>query len=83
MVADREVRQLARPAQLLITGPTREGLKLARELHDVEPQLRLLVTTAREYSPTVSWLPRTHHAFLAKPYALSELLKAARNLLDA
>jgi hypothetical protein len=31
----------------------------------------------------LSWLPKEHQACLTKPYALNELLRAARALLDA
>jgi PAS domain S-box-containing protein len=79
----REAQQLPKPAQLLIATLNSEGVKLARALHEVEPDLRVLCTTARENAPALSWLKRNRRTYLPKPYALSELLKAARTLLDA
>jgi PAS domain S-box-containing protein len=79
----REARHLPKPAQLLIAGLTSEGDKLARALHAAEPELRVLCTTNREPARALAWLDRRRRAYLAKPYTLSELLKAARTLLDA
>jgi two-component system cell cycle sensor histidine kinase/response regulator CckA len=78
----REARHLPKPAQLLIAGLTSEGVKLARALHETEPELRVLCTTARETTPALPWLKGRRRTYLPKPYALSELLKAARALLD-
>ncbi|MSU22241.1 MAG: PAS domain-containing sensor histidine kinase [Opitutus sp.] len=81
--AQREARGLARPAQLLIANLAGDGEKLARRLLGARADLRVLCTSDHEFTPPVAWLPPTHQASLAKPYALSELLKAARRLLDA
>jgi two-component system cell cycle sensor histidine kinase/response regulator CckA len=81
--ARREVRRLPKPAQLLIASLTSEGEKLARALHAAEPGLRILCTTSSEHAPPLGWLRRRHRAYLPKPYALSELLKRARAVLDA
>ncbi len=81
--ARREARHLPKPAQLLIASLTREGEKLARALQAAEPNLRILCTTGRERAPALGWLKRRRCAYLPKPYALSELLKRARALLDA
>jgi PAS domain S-box-containing protein len=79
----RESRSLPKPVQLLIAGLSGEGLKLARTLQAVEPELRVLCTTPRENATAPSWLKASRRDYLPKPYALSELLKAARQLLDA
>ncbi len=79
----REARSRPKPTQLLIAGLTGEGLKLARTLQAAEPELRVLGTTPRENAAAPSWLKASRRAYLPKPYALSELLKAARQLLDA
>jgi len=81
--AMREARELPKPAQLLIAGLNPEGLALARALHAVEPDLRVLCTMAREKAELSSWLKPSRRAYLPKPYALSDLLRAARKLLDA
>jgi PAS domain S-box-containing protein len=82
-LALREARHLHQPAQLLIASFSGEGDRFARTLHAAEPGLRVLCTTARENPPALSWLKRSRWAHLPKPYALSELLKATRALLDA
>ena len=79
----REVRLLPKPVQLLIAGLTGEGLKLARALQAADPKLRVLCTTPREKTASLAWLKANQRAYLPKPYVLSELLKAARKLLDA
>ena len=81
--APREIRRLPHPVELLITSFAHGGDQVARALHGATPGLRLLVTTARETTATPAWLKRVRWAHLPKPYALSELLKAARALLDA
>ena len=81
--ARREARRLPRPAQLLIASLTSEGEKLARALQAEVPDLRILCTTTREQAPALGWLKRRRLACLPKPYALSEILKRARVLLDA
>ena len=81
--AMREIRQLPKPPQLLIANLGGENLKLARSLHAAEPGLRVLGVTARDHASALAWLDRRHHALLPKPYALNQLLKAARSLLDA
>jgi PAS domain S-box-containing protein len=81
--ARREARHLPTPVRLLITNLTGEGDQLARALHAAEPGLRVLSTSAREKAGSPAWLKRSRWARLPKPYALSELLKATRSLLDA
>ena len=81
--ARREARRLPKPAQLLIASLTSEGEKLARALHAAEPGLRILCTTTREQAPALGWLKRRRLACLPKPYALSEILKRARALMEA
>jgi PAS domain S-box-containing protein len=72
-----------RPPQLLIAtlaGDTEKGLKRLVETH---PGLRLLCTSHNEVKMPLPWLPADRQACINKPYALSELLRAARKLLDA
>ena len=51
-------------------------------MHVARPGLRVLKTGTAD-SPPLVWLDSRHQTGLPKPFALSELLKAARNLLDA
>ena len=78
----REARHLHQPVQLLIASFSSEGDRFARTLHAAGPGLRVLCTTAREHPPALPWLKRSRWYHLPKPYALSELLKATRALLD-
>jgi two-component system cell cycle sensor histidine kinase/response regulator CckA len=83
--ARKVARGLDHPVQLLITslGPAgSEGEKLARALHSAGPELRILNTGSHEPS-ALDWIAANHQIHLPKPFALSELLKAARRLLDA
>ncbi len=74
----------ARPFQILIATLDDEGEKFMRRLLETQPALRVLNTSQPETSPTPpADLPVERHASIAKPYALSELLRATRKLLDA
>ncbi|MDB6167287.1 MAG: sensor hybrid histidine kinase [Verrucomicrobia bacterium] len=79
----RESRQLRAPVQLLIANLGGGGEDLARALQATEPKFRVLSTSTRENDTPLAGLKRNRWAHLPKPYALSELLKAARSLLDA
>ncbi len=81
----KEVHREGQPVQLLIApfnNLDNECEKLARAMHVARPGLRVLKTGTAD-SPPLVWLDSRHQAGLPKPFALSELLKAARNLLDA
>ncbi len=80
--AGREVQDLARPVQLLVADLGGEEAKFARRLLTNHPGLRVL-WTGRPEAVEPKWLPAGKFLRLSKPYALSELLKAARKLLDA
>ena len=71
------------PVQLLIASPMGEGEKFARRLLATYPNLRVLCTSNHDGTPRVPWLPDGRQACIHKPYALSELIRAARKLLDA
>ena len=79
----REARRLKRPAKLLITNLTGRHDALARTLHRAMPSLRVLSTTSRENAVALDWMKKNRWAHLPKPYALSDLLKAVRELLDS
>lgn len=73
------------PVQLLIAplgSPGGECEKTARALQAACPGLRVLDTGSAD-GPLLAWLNARHQARLPKPFALSELVKASRRLLDA
>jgi PAS domain S-box-containing protein len=72
-----------RPLQLLIANLAGEGEKHARRLLERHASLRVLCTSQHDFKMPVGWLPAERQACINKPYALSELLRAARKLLDA
>ncbi len=72
-----------RPVQLMITSLAGEGEREVGRLFKACPNLRLLCTCESEESQgTVRWLKAEHQARIIKPYALSDLLRAVRKLLD-
>ncbi len=79
----REDANPARPVQLLIANLAGDGEKFARRLQSAQPNLRVLCTTSHDFRMPVEWLAPERQACLNKPYALSELLRATRRLLDA
>jgi two-component system cell cycle sensor histidine kinase/response regulator CckA len=81
-VALREASEHGRPVQLLIANLAGDGEKIARQLHAAQPNLRVLCTCNHDCKLPMAWLAPARQAVLNKPYALSELLKAARTLLD-
>ena len=80
--AAREVQELARPVQLLIADIAGNEAKFARRLLGSYPELRILCTASADASEP-KWVPAGKFVRLSKPYALSEVLKTARQLLDA
>ncbi len=74
----------ARPFQLVIATVQEEGERFLRKLLVTHPKLRVLNTGQPESSRSqIAGLEPTHLVRLSKPYALSELLRAGRKLLDA
>jgi two-component system cell cycle sensor histidine kinase/response regulator CckA len=72
-----------RAPQLLIASLAGDGERFARRLQGEEPGLRLLCTGNIDGKLSVKWLKPDRQAALSKPYALSQLLRATRKLLDA
>ncbi|HVU25550.1 MAG TPA: ATP-binding protein [Opitutus sp.] len=70
-----------RPVELLI-AESGSGELLARDLRRVAPDLRVLSVGNQGTPPQFEWLATEHQAALVKPFALSELLRSARTLLD-
>ena len=81
--AERELERHPGPVKLLIANLAGDGEKFARKLHPTQPELRLLGTDSLELKLPRPWLAPERQLGLSKPYALSELLKAARKVLDA
>ncbi len=72
-----------RPVQLLIAAPSAEAAARGRKLLALNPDLRFLaVAPSADFAVKVDWLSAAHQALVVKPYALSELLRATRLLLD-
>lgn len=79
----QDLRDLSRPVQLLIANVVGDGEKFAKRLFSMYPEIRVLCTGSQESAGLVDWLPPGRQVCLTKPYALSELLKTARKLLDS
>jgi two-component system, cell cycle sensor histidine kinase and response regulator CckA len=71
-----------RPFQLFIGSLAGEGEKFARRLAETYPALRVLCTGQHDFKMPVGWIASDRQAIINKPYALSELMRAARKLLD-
>ncbi len=72
-----------RAVQLLIASLHGEGEKLVRRILAQRPELRVIAIGEHENDTSgVPGVPPERRARLNKPYALSELLRAARKLLD-
>lgn len=72
----------SRPYQLFIGSLVGEGGKFARRLAGESPGLRVLCTSQHDFKAPVAWIAPERQAIIQKPYALSELMRAARTLLD-
>ncbi len=72
-----------RAVELLITPADEPAERAARKLHQRHANLRILRIGHHDTPAPFSWLPAKRQAGLAKPYALSEVLRCARALLDA
>ena len=77
------VRDAERPVQLLMVDLNHDGLEFAREVHASSPALRLLSIGNQDMPPPVDWIPPPHQSGLSKPFALSEISRSVRALLDA
>jgi PAS domain S-box-containing protein len=71
-----------RPVQLLVINLGGAGEKMARALHKTNPDLRILNACNQGARHAPKWIKAQHLATMTKPFALSELLKAIRGLLD-
>jgi len=71
------------PLHLLISTVAGDGEKFARRLLATHPNLRVLCTGEHEPLSIFPWLRPERQACIHKPYALSELIRMSRKLLDA
>lgn len=81
--ARKRAAEGGRPIQLLIAPPDGDAEAFARELFAEAPQLRLLAIGNQDVPAPVTWLEPAHQSGLAKPFALSEISRNVRTLLDA
>ncbi|MGH7944664.1 MAG: ATP-binding protein [Opitutaceae bacterium] len=72
-----------RPFQLFIGPLAGDGERFARRLVEIYPALRVLCTAQNDFKLPVPWIAPERQAIINKPYALNELMTAARTLLDA
>jgi DNA-binding response OmpR family regulator len=80
--ARKLAREAERPVQLLITDLDNDGARLARELHGETPSLRLLSIGNQDIPAPVDWIDASHQSAMSKPFALSEVSRSVRALLD-
>jgi len=73
----------SRPFQLFIGSLAGDGEKFVRRLVETHPALRVLCTSQHDFKLPAAWIAPERQAIIHKPYALSELMRAARKLLDA
>ncbi len=71
-----------RPFQLFIGSLAGEAERTVRRLVEKHPGLRLLCTGPSDLRGPLPWQSPERQAVIHKPYALSELMRAARKLLD-
>lgn len=79
----REKLAAGPPVQLLIANLAGEGEKTVRRVRASHPEVRVVWTSHPGAKESVRWLPVAQQMSLTKPYALSELLRRVRQLLDA
>jgi PAS domain S-box-containing protein len=72
-----------RSVQLLVASMRGDGEALGKKLLAAQKNLRVLAVGEYGADLSISWLAANRQLPLHKPYALSELLRSARKLLDA
>lgn len=80
--ANAKTRGQSKPLELLMVNLSEDRVKLARSLYMTQPGLRVLNICNQNALQNLAWLLPEHQYSLPKPFALSELLRAARKLLD-
>jgi PAS domain S-box len=79
----KRARDHTRPVQLVITPLENGGEDLVRRVAKTNADLRILSIGNYDDPPTLSWLSSARQSTLSKPFALSEILRSVRTLLDA
>jgi PAS domain S-box-containing protein len=82
-LAAAQLEAAGRAPRLVITELTPLDEKTVRELLATQPELRVLRATNQPDAGPLSGLAPERQQAIAKPYALSEVLKTVRRLLDA
>jgi PAS domain S-box-containing protein len=75
-------RSADRPPQLTIVASSREGESLVQTLRAGGASTRVLWVGQGDNPVLVTWMPEGEQATISKPFALSEILRAVRALLD-
>ena len=88
VTATKSFSEVARDAkmrsfQLFIGSLAGDGEKFARRLVEAHPSLRVLCTAQNDFKLPVPWIAAERQAIINKPYALNDLMRAARTLLDS
>ena len=81
--ARAEFKRDPRLVRLLVMNLAGGGEKFGRRLREAQPELRVICTCNHDCGLPVTWIAPERQVALTKPYSLSELLKAARRVLDA
>ena len=76
-------KTVTRPIEILVANLAGEGESMAKAVHKVHPNLRIINACNQGSRHSPKWIDPKHLATMTKPFALSELLKAIRGLLDA
>lgn len=79
----KRARENSRPVQLLIAPLEHGGEELARRLAKSSARLRVVCIGHYDDTPALPWLAAARQTTLSKPFALSEILRSVRTLLDA
>jgi len=81
--ARHELKLRPAPVRLLVANLVDDGDAFARQLLAEQPNLRVLCTCNNDCAMPFPWIAPDRQLAINKPYALSELLKATRRVLDS
>ncbi len=66
-----------------MTMPNKDGIELYKEVRALRPQIRFMLVTGYSYADIDEMILKQITALLRKPYTPVQLVKAARDILDA